>query len=309
MTNSFRTLAVAILVMTAVLFATPAAQAQSQKTFPTPEEAVKAAVAAAKTDNKTELIAIFGPEAEEILSSGDPVADRQQRQVVLAAFKQGWRVENRKGGGKEVIVGDEDWPFPIPLVKETAGWRFDTVAGKEEVLARRIGRNELSVIGICRTYGDGQKVYASAGHDGKPAGIYAQKIRSEEGKQDGLYWAAKPGEPLSPLGDLAAQAAEEGYKADPSKTGPQPFHGYYFRILTAQGAAASGGAKSYVVNDDMTGGYALVTWPAEYGNSGIMTFIVNHDGIVYQKDLGEETAKTASAMKEYNPDKTWKKVK
>ena len=309
MNNSFRTLAVATVAITAMFLVTTAAQAQSQKTFATPEEAVKAAVAAAKADNKPELIAIFGPEAEEILSSGDPVADRQQRQVVLAAFTQGWRVENRKGGGKEVIVGDEDWPFPIPLVKETAGWRFDTAAGKEEVLARRIGRNELSVIGICRTYGDGQKVYASAGHDGKPAGTYAQKIRSEAGKQDGLYWATKPGEPLSPLGELAAEAAEEGYKADPSKTGPQPFHGYYFRILTAQGAAAPGGAKSYVVNGDMTGGYALVAWPAEYANSGIMTFTVNHDGILYQKDLGEETAKMAGAMKEYNPDKTWKKVK
>ena len=299
----------ALVLLLAVSISAIPAVGQTQKTFATPEEAVKAAVAAAKADNKAELLAIFGPDAEQILSSGDPVADRQQRQVVLLAFGQGWRLEDKKDGGKEIIVGNEDWPFPIPLVKEGSGWRFDTAAGADEILARRIGRNELSIIQACRSYTEAQLVYASAGQDGKPAGTYAQKIRSTEGKHDGLFWPAKPGEKLSPLGDLAAKAAEEGYRADPNHPGPQPFHGYFFRILTAQGAAAPGGAKSYLVNGDMSGGYALVAWPADYGNSGIMTFVVNQEGVVYQKDLGEETAQAASQMKEYNPNKTWQKVK
>jgi hypothetical protein len=283
------------------------AAGQTQKVFPTPEEAVQALVEAAKAGNTDELLAIFGPEAREILSSGDPVADQRQREVVVVAFGEGWRLVDHESGAKELIIGHEAWPFPIPLVKEANGWRFDTEAGADEILARRIGRNELTVIQICRTYPEAQQVYASVGHDGKPEGIFAQKIRSEEGKQDGLYWAAKPGEKLSPLGDLAAQAAEEGYTGG-QKSGPTPFHGYYFRILTAQAAAAPGGAKSYVVNGDMTGGFALVAWPAEYGNSGVMTFIVNQDGIVYEKDLGEETAALAGQIKDYNPDETWTRV-
>ncbi len=309
MSNSFRTLAAAILILTAGSFSALAAQASAQKSFPTPEEAVKALAAAAKAGDKAQLLAIFGPEAEGVLSSGDPVADQRSREIVVVALEEGWRLVSKGSKTRELIIGGEAWPFPIPLVKETGGWRFDTAAGKEEILARRVGRNELSVIQICRTFSDAQKVYASVGHDGKPAGIYAQKVRSEAGKQDGLYWPTKVGEPLSPLGELAAQAAEEGYKVQEGNTGPRPFHGYLFRPLTAQGASAPGGAKSYLVDGDMTGGYALVAWPAEYGNSGIMTFIVNQDGIVYEKDLGEETSKTASALKEYNPDKTWMKVK
>ena len=294
-------------ILVSCLAATPAA-AQGQKTFATPEEAVKAIVAAAKANNKDELRAIFGPEVDELLSSGDPVADKQQREVVLIAFEQGWRVEDGKDGQKEIIVGYEDWPFPIPLVKEGDGWRFDTEAGADEILARRIGRNELSVIQVCRTYVDAQQVYASVGHDGKPEGIYAQNVASTPGKQDGLYWPAKPGEKLSPLGEMWAQATAQGYKREEGRVGPMPFHGYYFRILKAQGAAVQGGPKSYIVNGDLTGGYALVAWPAEYENSGIMTFIVNQDGVIYQKDLGEKTNKIANEMKAYNPNPTWTKV-
>lgn len=295
--------ALASILLTTAFLATSVA-AQDQKLFRTPEEAVKAMVEAAKTGNREELRAIFGPQADDLLSSGDPVADKNQREVVLVAFGQGWKLAN-KGKAKEIIVGDEGWPFPIPLVKEAKGWRFDTEAGADEILARRVGLNELTVIQTCRTYHDAQQVYASVGHDGKPEGIFAQKVRSEEGKQDGLYWAAKPGEKLSPLGDMFAQAAEEGYLVD-QKSGPIPFHGYFFRILTAQGPDAPGGAKSYIANGDMTGGFALVARPAEYGNSGIMTFIVNQDGIVYQKDLGEDTAAIADQMKQYNPDPSWK---
>ncbi len=309
MSNSFRTLAAAILLLAVGSFSTLAAQTPAQKSFATPEEAVRALATAAKAGDKEQLLVIFGPEAEGVLTSGDPVADQRSREIVVVALEEGWRLVSKGSKTRELIIGGEAWPFPIPLVKETAGWRFDTAAGKEEILARRIGRNELSVIQICRTFSDAQKVYASAGHDGKAAGIYAEKVRSEAGKQDGLYWATKPGEPLSPLGELAAQAAEEGYKVQEGAAAPRPFHGYFFRPLLAQGAGAPGAAKSYVVDGEMTGGYALVAWPAEYGNSGIMTFVINQDGIVYEKDLGDETAKTASAMKEFNPDKTWKKVK
>ncbi len=290
-----------------VSFSAIPASGQAQKSFATPEEAVKAMVEAAKAGNTDELLAIFGPEAKELLSSGDPVADRRQREVVLVALGEGWRLVD-KGKAKELILGAEDWPFPIPLVKEAHGWRFDTAAGKEEILARRIGRNELSTIQACKMYVQAQGEYAHRGHDGKPAGVYAQKVASDASMQNGLYWTPKPGEPLSPLGELAAKAAEEGYAVGQHPT-PVPFHGYYFHILTAQGKAAPGGAKNYVANGDMTGGYALVAWPAEYGNSGVMTFLINQAGVVYQKDLGEETAQVAGQMKDYNPDKTWSKVK
>lgn len=296
----------AVLLLAVSFFAISAA-GQGQKSFSSPEEAVKAMVDAAKAGNTEELLAIFGPEAKELLSSGDPVADRRQREVVLVALGEGWKLVNKKGGTKELIIGNEDWPFPIPLVKEPSGWRFDTAAGKDEILARRVGRNELSVIQVCATYVHAQEVYAKVGHDGKPAGLYAQKIRSEPGRQDGLYWEAKPGEKPSPLGELAAQAAEEGY-APGQNTAPVPFHGYYFHVLTAQGKSAPGGAKSYLETGDLKDGFALVAWPAEYANSGVMTFIINQAGVVYQKDLGEETAKLASQMKDYNPDKTWRKA-
>jgi hypothetical protein len=279
---------------------------QGQKAFATPEEAVQALVEAAKANNVEELLAIFGPEAQEILSSGDPVADHSQREVVVIAFEQGWHLMDQGEGAKEIIVGDEDWPFPIPLVREANGWRFDTAAGAEEILARRVGRNELGVIQICLTYVQAQQEYASLGHDGKPAGLYAQKVASEPGKQDGLYWEAKPGERPSPVGELAAQAAAEGYTRDTNS--PRPFHGYYFRILTAQGDNAPGGARDYIVNGDLVGGFALVAYPAEYGNSGVMTFMVNQDGIVYEKDLGEQTSILASEINHYNPDETWGKV-
>ncbi len=299
--------AVPVVLLLAMSFSATPAAGQTQKNFTTPEEAVKAMVEAAKAGNTDELLAIFGPEAKELLSSGDPVADRRQREVVLVALGEGWKLVNGKGGTMELVIGDEGWPFPIPLVKEATGWRFDTAAGKEEILFRRVGRNELSTIQACQMYVQAQNEYARRGHDGKPAGVYAQKVASDAGMQNGLYWAAKPGEPLSPLGEFAAQAAEEGYSVG-QKPSPVPFHGYYFRILTAQGKAVPGGAKSYIANGDMTGGFALLAWPAEYGNSGVMTFLINRDGVVYQKDLGEETTKLAGQMKDYNPDKSWRKA-
>jgi hypothetical protein len=207
------------------------------------------------------------------------------------------------------VIGNEQWPFPVPLVREGDGWRFDTDAGKREVLARRIGRNELAVIGLCETYVIAQKQYAAEGRDGNPAGAYAQKIRSTSGKHDGLFWPTKPGEKPSPLGDLAAQATSEGYayRAAPAQ-GPRPFHGYLFRVLTRQGASAPGGAKSYVADGHMTGGFALIAYPAAYGNSGIMTFIVNQDGVVREADLGKDTAKLAGAIDAYDPDARFQPV-
>ena len=211
-------------------------------------------------------------------------------------------------GIKTLVIGNEDWPFPVPLVKDKTGWRFDTAAGKEEVLARRIGRNELSVIAICRTYAAAQRTYAEAGQDGKPAGLYAVAFRSDPGKQNGLYWQAAKGAKRSPLGDLVAEAATEGRSLEENRP-PAPFHGYLFRILTAQGSKVPGGAKSYVVNGNLSGGFALVAWPAQYDASGIMTFVINQSGVVWQKDLGADTAKIVAAMKAYDPDASWTEVR
>lgn len=298
-----------LVAVIAVLIVTPAvlfAQDATQKTFATPEAAVKALAAAVSTGDMSEMQTIFGPGSQSLLNSGDPVDDRNAREVFAAAFKETWRLDSSKVNERTLYVGDEDWPFPVPLVKAKDGWRFDTASGTKEVHFRRIGRNELKVIQACSVYVDAQQEYASKGHDGKPAGLYAQKFASEPGKQDGLYWEAKGSEPLSPLGELIAEATEQGYSKGEGK--PSPFHGYFFRILMAQGSSASGGAKSYLENGEMRNGFALVAFPAEYGNSGVMTFIVNQQGIVFEKNLGKETAKLAGEMKSFRPDSTWRRV-
>jgi len=204
------------------------------------------------------------------------------------------------------VIGKDDWPFPIPLVKKGDSWFFDTEKGREEVLNRRIGQNELSTIQTMLAIVDAQREYAVKDLDGDGVPEYARKFMSDPGKKNGLYWETKEGEELSPLGPAAAQAREEGYKKSGNK--PIPFHGYYYRILESQGKNAAGGAYDYVVKGKMIGGFAVVAYPAKYGNSGVMTFLVNHDGVVYQKDLGKITAKTANAMKKFDPDSTWKKV-
>jgi hypothetical protein len=207
----------------------------------------------------------------------------------------------------ELIMGDEKWPLPVPLMKVRGGWQFDTAAGADEMIARRIGRNELRVIGVCRDYVSMQKAYASQPRDAKLPGLYAQKFLSAPGRQDGLYWAVGDEEMPSPLGDLVAQAVVDGY--DLNKDSSTPFWGYHFRVLTAQGAAAKGGARSYIVNGEMSGGFALIAYPADYGRGGIMTFIVNQDGVVHQKDLGEDTLNLAVKLTAYDPDGTWAAVK
>jgi hypothetical protein len=291
----------------AILFAPACNRPPAQAKFATPEEAAAALLQALKTEDLGKMQAIFGREGMEAAASGDPVSDRHDREVIALAMEQSWRWAPRGEDASELIMGDEQWPFPIPLVKTGNEWQFDTEEGKEEVLARRIGRNELGIVSICRAYAGMQEEYASQEHDGKPAGLFAQRIRSSPGRQDGLYWQRKPGERRSPLGDLAAGAEAEGY--DTNKSTPSPFWGYHFRILTAQGPAAPGGKKSYVVNGDMTGGFALLAYPTKYAFSGVMTFVVGQDGVVHQKDVGKDTATQAPLLAEFNPDESWTAVR
>jgi hypothetical protein len=303
---------VATALTAVVLAAMPACtskERQSQaRAFDTPEAAVHALIDTVKTGNTTDLLAIFGPDAKDLILSSDPVTARRNREVFAIAAGEAWRLADEGPDRKTLVIGYEQWPFPIPLVKDAGRWRFDTAAGKEEVLARRIGRNELAVIRICRTYVAAQRVYAKHPHDGKPAGIYAATFTSDPGRQNGLYWPAKAGQPRSPLGDLVAQAADEGRPIDTKSQHPMPFHGYYFKILTGQGASATGGARSYVVDGAMTRGFALVAWPAEYDITGVMTFVINQDGILHQKDLGSGTDQVVRRLTLYDPDSTWEKV-
>ena len=282
--------------------------AQGARQFASPEEAVKTLIDTVKAGNLDALLAIFGPESKELVDSSDPVIARQNRQVFIVAIGERWHLEDAAPDRKTLVIGNEDWPFPVPIVKEGSAWRFDTVAGKEEVIARRIGRNELAAIASARAYVTAQRRYAEQGHDGNPAGVHATKFASDPGKENGLYWPTKTGQKRSPLGDLVAQAATEGRTVGGNASQPSPFNGYYFKILTSQGSAAAGGAKQYVVKGLMSGGFALVAWPAQYDVTGVMTFIVNQDGVVHEKDLGAGTDATARKMTAYNPDKSWKQV-
>ena len=304
---SARVFACALLALLASS-APAAGQTATQRTFATPEDAVKALVDTVKTGNLDAMLAIFGPEGRELAASSDPATARMNRRVFTVAFREQWHLEDATPTRKTLVVGNEDWPFPVPLVKVADGWRFDTAAGKEEVLARRIGRNELDAIATSRAYVTAQQRYAQQGHDDKPAGVHATKFQSDPGKENGLYWPTARGQKRSPLGDVVAQAAEEGRPLGKDRTQPTPFHGYYFKILTGQGAGASGGAKSYIVKGDMSGGFALVAWPAQYDVTGVMTFIVNQDGIVRERDLGAKTDAIARKMTVYNPDKSWRQV-
>ena len=270
----------------------------------TPEEAVKALIDATKENDTKELMAILGPAGKELILSGDEVADQFGRDRFVKAYEMMSRVMSEDEKKAILHVGNRDWPFPIPIVKEGESWFFNTKVGKQEVLNRRIGRNELNAIQVCLAYVDAQREYALRSLDKGGLLEYAQRFVSKKGKKDGLYWEAKEGEEQSPLGPLAAKAAKEGYGLKKSS----PYHGYYYKILKAQGENASGGACDYVVKGKMIGGFSLVAYPAEYGNSGVITFTVNHEGVVYEKDLGKETEKMISAMKKYDPDKTWKKA-
>jgi hypothetical protein len=276
--------------------------AADQKTFATPDDAVKALMAAVESNNQDELLAVFGPDAKDLVSSGDDVQDRNSRAAFVKSYKAKHAIIAEDPNTRVLQVGAKDWELPIPIVLADGRWHFDTAAGKQEIIYRRIGDNELGAIAVCRGTIAAQRDYAAEGHDGLPAGIYAGKLRSDPGKHNGLYWEAADGEPASPAGPFLAQAAEEGYQKG------DPYHGYYYRGLKAQGAAAPGGAKSYLVDGVLKGGAALIAYPAQYKVSGVMTFIIDQDGIVYQKDLGDSTTEAAKAITEYNPDSSWTKV-
>jgi hypothetical protein len=275
-----------------------------QRTFATPAEAGAAFLDAAKSGDRQALLAIFGPDGNDVLFSGDPVKDKNGLQDFVAAYDQMNRWREIRAGGEILYVGADNYPFPVPLVKNSSSqWSFDTAAGKDEILARRIGKGELTAIAACIATANAQQQYFSQTHDGDSVKQYAQKIASNTGKQNGLYWNAAQGQNPSPLGELGDFAKAIGYTSAGEK--PQPFNGYYFRILTKQGEKAPGGAKDYIANGKMTGGFGILAYPLEYRNSGIMTFVIGKDGTVYQKDLGEKTADLASAMAEYNPGDGW----
>jgi hypothetical protein len=266
---------------------------------------VKALLEVAKKGDLDGLLALFGTDGKELIASSDPVVARQNRQVFAIAVREQWHLEDTAPNTKTLVIGNEQWPFPVPLIKVADGWQFDTAAGKEELVARRIGRNELAAIASSRAYVGAQQRYAAQGHDGKQPGLYATKFQSDPGTQNGLYWPFTKGQKPSPLGELVAQAAT----VRPGSSGqPTPFNGYYFKILTSQGRSAAGGAKNYIVKGEMSGGFALVAWPAQYDVTGVMTFVVNQDGIVRQKDLGPDTDGIARKMTAYNPDASWQEV-
>jgi hypothetical protein len=279
-----------------------------QEIFSSPAEAVKSMVDAMKEGNTDKLLAIFGPAGKELFSSGDDTSDRQTREEFVKAHKEKNRLENVNKGKVILRVGNEDWPWPIPIVKTGKGWRFDTKAGRQEILARRIGENELAVIQVCLAYVDAQREYAQ---NHRPGGImeYAQKFTSDAGKTDGLCWENQASEKESPLGPLVGNACRADFAGPQQTGGAQPYHGYFYKILKKQGKHAPGGPYDYVVDGKMIGGFALVAYPARYSSSGIMTFIINQDGLVYEKDLGKATERVAEAMTSFDPDQTWRRVK
>ena len=297
--------------VTAVLFisaSAPDSRAAEgvQTRFPTPDEAAVALVAATRADDLKAMLAILGPGSRDVISSGDSVADNANRDKFVAAYEQKHSLVAGKAGTMILHIGTDDWSMPIPIVRKGNSWGFDIGKGKQEILNRRIGRNELQVIDVIDAYVDAQHEYASRDCRGGGTVEFAQRFISSPGSRDGLYWEAKEGEQQSPLGPLIAQAAQEGYSAEGNLS---PFHGYYFKIIKGQGKHARGGSYKYVVKDKMILGFALVAYPAEYGNSGVMTFVVNQEGIIYEKNLGKKTRHLAGAITAYNPDKSWKKVK
>lgn len=282
----------------------PAPETGVQQTFASPAEAGAAFLAAAKAGDQEAILKIFGANAKDVLFSGDPVKDKDAFAKFVEAYGKMNRWREINAGGEILYVGADNFPFPIPLQKNPSGqWYFNTAAGKDEILARRIGKDELTTIAACGALVDAQQEYFSQTHDGSKVKQYARQFGSDPGKQNGLYWSVPAGQPESPLGKLGDFAKASGYTSSGEK--PQPFDGYAYRILTKQGDKAKGGAKDYLVDGNLTGGFAIVAYPVEYRNSGIMTFIVSKEGVIYQKDLGEKTAEAAAALAEYNPGEGW----
>jgi len=281
-----------------------------QRTFASPQLAAEALAAAVQAkDAKSQLLRIFGPHGDKLVTSGDAVAEKRGRDRFFRSYTTAHRIVMESGDKAILVIGPRDWPYPIPIVKAGEGWRFDTAAGAQEIVDRRIGRNELNAIAVCRAHVDAQREYAARDRNGDGVLEYATRIQSTPGLHDGLYWPAAENEEASPLGPLMAKAQAKGYWLKNSPGEPdEAYYGYYYRILTRQGADASGGAYDYVVKDRMIGGFALVAFPARHGASGIMTFIVNQDGVVYQRDLGADTDRLAREMAEFNPGPGWTPV-
>jgi hypothetical protein len=299
-----RTIVSALSIATMfILCGVPAATAQ--QSFKSSEAAIEALIKAARDGDRKEILTVLGRDASDIVSSGDAVADAETLKQFIAAYDEKHELKAEGDSNAIMIIGHDDFPFPIPLVRRDGKWRFDTASGRREILYRRIGRNELDVIQTCLAYVDAQQEYADKDPTGSGKGIYAQRIVSTPGKKDGLYWPDSQGNGESPLGEFAAEASAQGYRVG---GGRMPFHGYYYKILKQQGPAAAGGAMNYVVKGKMIGGFALVAYPATYRNSGVMTFVVNHAGVVYQKDLGPRSAEIAEKMTDFDPDETWKAV-
>jgi hypothetical protein len=292
----------ALLLCSALVLFASCAKTDKHASFKTPQEAVDAFVTALQKGDDAELRKLLGPDVDELLSSGDPVQDKANRQRFLDLYQAKHSLSEEGKGTMVLVVGGDDWPFPIPVVERQGKWRLDGAAGADELVYRRVGRNELGAIDVCRGFVAAQQEYASEGRDGDPAGIYALKLISDEGMHNGLYWPTAEGEPQSPAGPFVASAAEEGYRRGEGRT---PYHGYYYRLLYKQGPNANGGAKEYFADGVMTQGFALVAWPADYGSSGVQTFIVNQDGVVFQKDLGEDTANAVEAIQSFDPDSSW----
>jgi Protein of unknown function (DUF2950) len=312
--RTYRLAPIAQLLLLALLLSLTACNKSdnsSAQAFPSADDAGNALLQAAKSRDQNAILAVLGPESKELISSGDATQDKSMVDSFVAAYGEMHRFRKMPDGAQILLVGADNFPFPIPLKKNSGGkWFFDTAAGRDEILARRIGRNELAVIDVCGALADAQAEYFSRRRDGASSKQYALKFISDGGKQNGLYWESPEGQPRSPLGPLVAFATDEGYGAKPNSNSNShsPFHGYNFRILTKQGSHAPGGAKDYVVNGKMVGGFAFVAYPAEYGNSGVMTFVINQDGVLLQKDLGKTTAEIAISMNEFDPDNTWTPV-
>jgi hypothetical protein len=290
------------IVLCSLLIGFAPEKSEAHQSFETPEAAVAGFIAALEQDNVAELGNLLGPGSEEILDSGDPVKDKNDR----AAFLEAYQTRNSlsgEGDTRTLIIGGDDWPFPVPVVKRDGRWYLDGNEGAYELVYRRIGNNELGAIAVCRGIVEAQLEYASTGHDGDPEGIFAMKLISDDGMQNGLYWPTTDDEPPSPAGPFVAAAAEEGYRR--STEARVPYHGYHYRLLYRQGDKAEGGAREYFANGVLTQGFAVIAWPADYEVSGVMTFIVNQDGVVYQQDLGEDTESSANAINEFNPDSGW----
>lgn len=295
----------ALVACTIAALLCSASAAIAQQAFKTPDEAASALASAAKAGDMKALATVLGPDGDDIVSSGDEVADAATREKFVAAYDARHRIAMEGDDKAIMVIGPDDFPVPIPLVRKGGEWRFDTAAGREEILFRRIGKNELDAIQACLAYVDAQNEYAEKDRTSAGVNAYAQRIVSRPRKKDGLYWPTSQGEDPSPLGEFVAQATAQGYRVGGGRT---PYHGYYFKILTRQGPAAPGGELDYVVRGNMIGGFALVAYPAEYRNSGVMTFLVSHAGTVFQKDLGPGTAKLAERMSSFNPDRTWQTV-